>query len=184
MTRLVSALPGLLLSLTLSCSAGGADPASGQGGPPSTAPASSAQAALDRLDDRSPVPLIPMMALHMKADMKDHLLVVEEITLALAAGDFEAVDESASRIAFTEDLANRCDHMGSGAPGFPELGIEFHRKASGIRVAAQARDRDGVLRALGETIQVCTGCHARFRQEVVDSAAWEQRTGSSAPHGH
>ncbi len=172
-------LPTLLaLGLLIGCA--------GQEGPdqPETAAprADSPHAALAAMDSRTPVPLLPMMARHMKADMLDHLLVVQEITAALAEGDFDAVSRSASRIAYTEDLANRCDHMGSGAPGFPEKGVEFHRAASGIQEAAKAKDRDGVLRALGETIAVCNDCHGRFRQEVVDAATWERRTGSAAPH--
>jgi DNA-binding MarR family transcriptional regulator len=40
--------------------------------------------ALDRMDTRAPVPLLPMMANHQKQNMRDHLVAVQEIVAALA----------------------------------------------------------------------------------------------------
>ena len=49
----------------------------------SAAPAVSgdARAALDQLDRRARVPLLPMMAHHQKQNMRDHLLVVLEVVM-------------------------------------------------------------------------------------------------------
>jgi len=41
-----------------------------------------------------------------------------------------------------------------------------------------------VLRALGSTLQTCTGCHAKFRQSVVDEATWSFLTSTPALTGH
>jgi hypothetical protein len=41
-----------------------------------------------------------------------------------------------------------------------------------------------VLKALGATLQTCTGCHATFRQQIVDEATWNRMTGMPAPSTH
>ena len=63
-------------------------PASGAGSiPAATSSAPAATAALDDMDKRAPVPLLPMMANHQKQNMRDHLLAVQEIVVALAIED-------------------------------------------------------------------------------------------------
>jgi hypothetical protein len=126
------------------------------------------------LDKRTPLPLTEMMATHQKQEMRDHLRVVQEITVALAKDDFDAVAASAARIAYSDKQAMMCKHMGAGAPGFTEMGEAFHHTADGIAVAAKARDRVGVATALGATLEKCIGCHDTYRQEIVDGAAAEQ----------
>jgi hypothetical protein len=134
---------------------------------------------LDELDTRAPVPLLPMMANHQKANMRDHLLAVQEITLALAGNDFQGVEAAAKRIGSSEQMTRSCEHMGSKAAGFTQAALGFHTTADSIVEAAKRRDRDGVLGALGRTLGACTSCHASFKQEVVDEATWaslNQRT--------
>ena len=155
--------------------------------PPATAtppPTPTPSEALDRLDARRPVPLLPMMANHQKQNMRDHLLAVHEIIAAVAAGDFAAVEKAAARIGFSEQMGQMCTHMGAGAPGFTETALEFHHTADGIAQAARERDRDAVLAALAKTLQTCTGCHAAWRQQVVSEAEWSRLTASAAPAGH
>jgi len=57
--------------------------------------------ALDRMDTRTPVPMVPMMAQHQKENMRDHLLAVQEIIVALASDDFAAAERAAARIGFS-----------------------------------------------------------------------------------
>ena len=140
--------------------------------------------ALDAMDTRTPVPLLPMMADHQKRNMRDHLLAVQEIVAALAADDFAAIERSAARIGYSEQMGQMCVHMGAGAPGFTDKALEFHRTADTIAEAARARDRARVISALGATLQTCTGCHATFRQQVVDEATWNRITGTAAPSTH
>lgn len=153
-----------------------------------TAPAATAQdspqRALDALDTRRPVPLLPMMANHQKQNMRDHLVAVQEVVAALTTDDFAAIERAAGRIGFSEQMGQMCSHMGAGAPGFTEQALQFHRTADGIGTAARARDRAGVLTALNATLQTCTGCHATWRQEVVDEPTWRQRTASAPPTHH
>jgi hypothetical protein len=150
---------------------------------PTVAPAAmaTAQAELDRLDARRPVPLLPMMAHHQKQNMRDHLLVVQEIVEALARDDFAGVEKAASRIGHSDQMARICEHMGAGASGFTPQALEFHKTADTISVAARDRDRARTLGALSRTLTQCTGCHAAFKQRVVGADEWRAATASAPP---
>ena len=130
------------------------------------------QAPHDSLDQRTPLPLLPMMAHHQKQNMRDHLEAVQQITAAVARSDFDAVATAAKRIGYSEQMGRMCQHMGSGAPGFTELALEFHHRADTIATAAQSRNSAAVSAALAETLASCTNCHARFKQQIVDEATW------------
>jgi hypothetical protein len=181
MTKLMIAL--LALTLAASCAR------SEDRGPPPTASAapsaaSGAQAALDHLDTRIPVPLLPMMANHQKQNMRDHLIAVQEIVAGANAGDFAAIEKAAGRIGFSEQMGQMCTHMGAGAPGFTEQALKFHHTADTIGDAARRKDSGAVWKALGETLQTCTSCHAVWKQSVVDEAAWTRLTTSAPPATH
>lgn len=161
-----------------------AEPPAEQATAPHAAPASVAVAA--SLDGRKPLPLTAMMANHQKQEMRDHLQVVQEIAIALGKDDFDAIATSAARIAWSDKQAMMCKHMGAGVPGFTELGEHFHRTADGIVAAAKKRDRAGVASALGTTLETCVGCHATYRQDIVDEHTFAKHGGSmdhSMMHG-
>jgi len=141
----------------------------------------SAAETLDRIDLRTPVPMLPMMAKHQKENMRDHLLAVREIIHALASDDFAAVERAARRIGFSEDKRQMCTHMGAAAPGFTEQALAFHHMADRIAVAARERDRLRVLGQLGATLEICTSCHTTWKQQVVDEATWERLTSTGPP---
>lgn len=140
-----------------------------------------AQQALAQIDTRIAVPLVPMMANHQLRDMRDHLLAVQEIVVAATTDDFAGVERAAGRIGFSDEMGQTCTHMGAGAQGFTESALNFHHTADTIATAARQRDRAAVLRALGATLQTCTGCHAAFRQSIVDDATWNRLTAQLAP---
>ena len=145
---------------------------------------SSAAAALDQMDPRVPVPLLPMMANHQKQNMRDHLVAVQEMVLAMATEDYDGVGRAAKRIGYSKEMGQMCTHMGAGAPGFTEQSIHFHRTADRIGEAAGRHDRAKVLEELGATLQACTGCHATWKQQIVDESAWRQRVAAAPPAGH
>lgn len=191
--------------------------------PPATG--ASAPEALDRLDLRAAVPLLPMMANHQKEQMRDHLVVVQEIVAALATEDYPAIEKAAARIgsaahpmgamaamggpagkpmgAMGKHMGHMgqmgkhlgqmaamgtpgagdqaCVGMGAGAAGFTEQAFAFHRTADGIAAAARDRDRTRVLAELGTTMQACTACHAKWKQQVVDEPTWARLTASAPP---
>jgi hypothetical protein len=133
---------------------------------------------LASLDHRTPVPLQPMMAWHQKQNMMEHLVAIQRITEGLAREDWEEVARASALIESSPQMQQMCQHMGAGAEGFTEMALDFHRRADAIGIAARAQDGSAVLRATSNTLQACTGCHAAFRQEVVDLATWQMRTGS------
>jgi hypothetical protein len=128
------------------------------------------------LDDRTPVPLQPMMAWHQKQNMMEHLVAIQRITDGLAREDWGEVANASALIESSPQMQQMCQHMGAGAHGFTEMALDFHRRADAIGVAARAHDGAAVLRATSNTLQACTGCHAAFRQDVVSAAEWQRRT--------
>jgi len=138
---------------------------------------------LAALDPRRPVPLQPRMAWHQKQNMMGHLEAIQGITAALAMEDWEGVARAAQPIESSEQMQTMCEHMGAGADGFTERALAFHRRADAIAEAARAHDGAAVLAATARTLEACTGCHAAYRQEVVDAATWEARTGSGHTPG-
>jgi hypothetical protein len=175
----------LAATLALACRPAPARPQPSAPAPAAGEPAAAlpAPALLDRMDRRISVPLLPMMAHHQKENMRDHLLAVQQVVLALASDDLPAVASAAGRIGLSPEMGRMCSHMGAGAPGFTEQALQFHRTADGIADAARKRDRKAVLTALGATLQTCTGCHATFKQTVVDQATWSRLTARHAPAG-
>jgi len=150
-----------------------AEPTRGTSTAPTTSsPRSDARAALDDLDTRAALPLLPFMANHQKQNMRDHLLAVQEIIAALAVDDFAGAEQAAKRMGYSDSMAQMCTHMGAGAAGFTERALAFHHTADTIAAAARNHDRSAVIGALGATLNTCTGCHAAFKQAVVDEATW------------
>lgn len=78
-------------------------------------------------------------------------------------------------------MAQMCDHMGSGAPGFTPQANGFHQTADSIAVAAAKKDRKAVLTALGKTLSTCTACHETWKQAVVDDATWAAAAKNAPP---
>jgi len=129
----------------------------------------SASEALERLDQRRPVPLLPMMAQHQKQSMRDHLEAVQGVVAAAAVSDFEKVALAAKRMGFSEAMGRMCEHMGAASPGFTEQALSFHHAADEIAVAAATQDSAAVLSALSKTLKTCTSCHATYKQQLVAS---------------
>lgn len=179
-------MPVLSVFITL-FACGGADVPAPPTPEPVEHPAAKAQAELASMDERTPVPLQPMMAWHQKQNMMEHLEAIQGITDALAREDWTGIVEANRAIATSPQMAQMCEHMGAGADGFTKLALEFHRRADAIGVAAEQQDGTAVLQAVGHTLAACTQCHATYRQEVVDAATFAERTGSShepSAHGH
>ena len=135
-------------------------------------------------DTRKPLPLTAMMAEHQKANMREHLAAIQRVVGAVARDDMTEVEKVTATIGSSESMGRMCDHMGAAAPGFTPMALAFHRTADGIAVAARSGDRKAVLTALDATLQTCVGCHAAWRQEVVDEGTWQRlATESGAAHG-
>jgi|RhiMetdeSRZDD1v2_1073273.scaffolds.fasta_scaffold323941_2 hypothetical protein len=132
--------------------------------------------ALDNLDSRQPVPLLPRMANHQKQNMRGHLEAVQGIIFGLAQNDFNSIEKAAQSMGLTNETKQMCEMMGAGAKGFSERAIDFHQSADQIAGFAKKRDARGVLTSLNLTLNQCTGCHATYKQKIVNQAAWEAIT--------
>src|SRR5690554_245252 len=150
-----------------------------QTSPPSSPGACAPLEELAAMDPRQPVPLPPMMAWHQKQNMMEHLVAIQRITDALARQDWEGVAAGSALIESSPQMQQMCEHMGAGADGFTELALDFHRRADAIGAAARAQDGTAVLLATANTLESCTSCHATYKQDVVDAATWQIRTGSA-----
>jgi hypothetical protein len=163
----------LAVVFCVGCNAGGERSAfhqeSARSAPPVKKP--SPGETLDELDQRRPVPLLPMMAKHQKENMREHLQAVQEVVAAAAVDDFDTVAVAAKRMGFSETMGRMCEHMGAGAPGFTEQALAFHHTADEIAAAANSRNRPAMLLALSKTLRACTNCHATFKQQVVGSSS-------------
>jgi cytochrome c556 len=144
-------------------------------------PTRSPAQALEQLDGRSPVPLLPRMANHQKKNMREHLEAVQAIVTALVTDDFAAIEQAAGRMGFSEQMGKMCTNMGAAAPGFTPQALAFHHQADRIGDAARAHDRARVLTELSTTLQACTACHAVWQQQVVDEAGWRAATLAEPP---
>ena len=136
-------------------------------------------AELNTMDPRTPVPLLPMMAWHQKQNMQEHLVAIQQIIGAAAVEDWDAAAKASALIESSPQMQKMCHHMGMGANGFTEVALDFHRRADEIGKAAAAHDMAAVLKATSNTLLACTGCHAAYRQDVVDAETWKARTGST-----
>ncbi|MFN8544856.1 MAG: cytochrome C [Candidatus Binatia bacterium] len=132
---------------------------------------------------RKPLPLPAMMAEHQKQNMREHLAAVQAIIAAIGRDDMDAVVKASGRIGYSEAMGQMCEHLGAASPGFTTMALNFHHTADTIGEAARRGDRAGVLTGLDRTLQTCVGCHATYRQEVVDEATWKRLT-AEAPTAH
>lgn len=120
-------------------------------------------------DDRQKVELPPMMREHMLANMRDHLLALQEITAYLASGAYDQAAEVAeNRLGMSSLDAHGASHMAKFMPeGMAAMGTGMHRAASRFAISANDAEIEGGLAkafgALSEVMQQCVACHAAFR---------------------
>jgi len=106
---------------------------------------------------------------HTLANMRDHLLALQEIQAALAAGKFEqAAEISERRLGMTSLGSHGAHEVAKYMPqGMQDVGSAMHRSASRFAVAAQnssaTNDVKPALAALAEVTANCVACHAAYR---------------------
>jgi cytochrome c556 len=120
-------------------------------------------------DARVPVQMPEMMKDHMRANMRDHLLALQEIQSALARDQYdEAATIAEQRLGMSSLGAHGAQHMAGLMPeGMQAIGTGMHRAASRFAVTAQeaavGRDLSAALQALSEVTRQCVTCHAGYR---------------------
>lgn len=155
------ASPLLLLALALPAIAQQHDPALHQ--------QHMAQASAPAVDDRELVRFPDAMKAHTLANMRDHLLALQEIQGALAASDFDrAADVAEQRLGMSSlGLHGAHDAARFMPKGMQDAGTSMHRNASKFSVSARDTAVTGdfrpALAALAEVTGACVSCHAAYR---------------------
>jgi len=120
-------------------------------------------------DPRQLVEFPEPMRAHTLANMRDHLLALQEINLALSRGaDDKAAGIAEQRLGLGSLEAHGAAHL---APFMPQpmqdIGTAMHRAASRFAVEAQnasaTNDIRPALAALGDVMQQCVACHVAYR---------------------
>ena len=106
---------------------------------------------------------------HTLANMRDHLLALQEIQEALARGKEDLAGQIAERRLGMSSLSLHGAHdVAQYMPqGMQDAGTDMHRNASRFAVAAQnagvTGDLKPALEALSKVTAACVGCHAGYR---------------------
>lgn len=122
-------------------------------------------------DGRIVVDFPEPMRSHTLANMREHLLAIQEIQQALADGAYDRAAETAEkRLGMTSLVAHGAHDVAKFMPeGMQAIGSEMHRSASRFSVAAADAGATGNVRpalaALARVTQQCVACHATYRMK-------------------
>jgi len=125
--------------------------------------------AAGQADSRQLVKFPEPMRLHVIGSMRDHLLALQEIDVALSKSDFDnAARIAEQRLGMSSLVLHGAAHIGPFMPqGMQDIGTEMHHAASRFAVEAQnasvGNDVRPALAALGTVMQQCVACHAAYR---------------------
>lgn len=132
------------------------------------APAAKAPQAMPK-DTRQAVYFPKMLREHTLANMRDHLLALQEIQEALAKQEYDrAGDIAEQRLGMSSLGLHGAHDVAKYMPkGMQEAGTAMHRNASRFAVAAKDAGATGdvkpALAALAATTAQCVACHAGYR---------------------
>lgn len=122
-------------------------------------------------DGRIEVAFPEPMRTHTLANMRDHLLALQEIQQALADGAYErAAGVAEKRLGMTSLGSHGAHDVARFMPeGMQAIGTEMHRSASRFAVEAANAGATGnvkpSLAALARVMQQCVACHAGYRMK-------------------
>jgi hypothetical protein len=120
-------------------------------------------------DARQLVKIPEPMRLHTIASMRDHLLALQAIDVALSQNAFDkAASIAEQRLGMSSLELHGAAHIAPFMPqGMQDYGTQMHRAASRFAIAAQdasvTSDVRPALAALGVVMQQCVACHASYR---------------------
>lgn len=120
-------------------------------------------------DARQRVQFPEPMRLHTLANMRDHLLALQEIDEALSANAFDkAASIAEERLGLSSLEAHDARHLAAYMPkAMQDIGTRMHRAASRLAIEAQnasaGNDVRPALAALGSVMRECVACHAAYR---------------------
>lgn len=123
------------------------------------------QPAIAEQGTRQLVKMPEMMKSHMMGNMRDHLMSLHEIQVALAKGELDkAADIAEQRIGMSSLIAHNASHMAPYMPkGMQDIGTEMHHAASRFALVAKEGDALRALDSLSKVTEQCIACHAAYR---------------------
>lgn len=133
------------------------------------APAAAASRPMPAADTRQAVHFPPALREDTLANMRDHLLALQQIQDALARQEYDLAGDLAEQRLGMSSLARHGAHeVAQYMPqGMREIGGAMHRSASRFAVAAQDAGATGdvkpALAALSQVTAQCVACHAGYR---------------------
>ncbi|GIK23772.1 MAG: hypothetical protein K8F32_04600 [Rhodocyclaceae bacterium] len=120
-------------------------------------------------DTRQSVYFPKVLREHTLANMRDHLLALQEIQAALAQQEYDkAADIAEHRLGMSSLSLHGAHDVAKYMPkGMQDAGTAMHRNASRFAVAAKDASATGDVRpalaALAATTAQCVACHAGYR---------------------
>lgn len=120
-------------------------------------------------DGRQLVKFPEQMKEHTLANMRDHLLALQEIQMALANSDYDrAADVAEARLGMTALTAHGAHDSSKFMPkGMQDVGSAMHRGASRFATIAKDASVTGEIKpavgALAEVMGACVSCHTGYR---------------------
>ena len=121
--------------------------------------------ATDNDDARQLVDMPLMMQDHMLSNMRDHLVVINQILESLGEGKLDAASEIAEkRLGMSSLDLHGADHMARFMPmGMRQAGTNMHRAASRFALVAQEGELLPAYKSLTEVTSTCVACHSGYR---------------------
>jgi hypothetical protein len=122
-------------------------------------------------DDRPLVRFPEPMRIHMLANMRDHLLGLQEIQEALARQQYDRAADTAEQRLGMSSLKLHGAHEVSGfmPEAMQAIGTGMHQAASRLAIAARDAAATGdvklVLEAMARVTAQCVACHASYRAQ-------------------
>ena len=120
-------------------------------------------------DKRQLVSFPPALAAQTLANMRDHLLALQEISEALARADNDKAARIAEqRLGMSSLEVHGAAHVAKFMPqGMQDAGTAMHHAASRFSIEAQnaavSGDAKPAIGALAAVMSACVGCHAGYR---------------------
>jgi len=116
-------------------------------------------------DTRQLVKLPEMMQQHMLANMRDHLLSLNEILDNMAKGNLDKAAQVAEmRLGMSSLDAHGASHMAPYMPeGMRDAGTAMHRAASRFALKAGEGEALPAYKMIGDITASCVACHTAYR---------------------
>ena len=116
-------------------------------------------------DKRQFVKMPKMMQKHQLANMRDHLMAVNEILFNMGNGDLDKAAEIAeARLGMSALSSHHASHMATFMPkGMQAIGTSMHKAASRFALKAEEGDPLPAYKALQEVTAACVACHAGYK---------------------